>query len=78
MKFSVSNWRQPAHEAYVMASGIVGSATAFTPQLLSVLHEAPFPVSNMVDAWVEWILKVATVILACITIFSKKTQPAAE
>ena len=74
MNIQLSNWRKPAHEALVMASGIVGSATAFTPQLLSVLHESPFPVSPLVDEWVEWILKLATVCLAGLTIFSKKQE----
>jgi len=72
MKMSVKNWNKPAHEVFVLATGIVGSATAFTPQLLSVLHEAPFPVSLTVDAWIEWILKVATVGISAFTIFSRK------
>lgn len=72
MTVKLSNWNKPAHEVLVMATGIISSATAFTPQLLSVLHEAPFPVSDTVDAWVEWVLKVATVVLSAFTIFTQK------
>lgn len=68
---SLSNWHGPSPAGLVMASGIVGSLTAFAPQLLDVLHEAPFPVSETLDAWIAWVLKVSTVILALLTIFTK-------
>lgn len=74
----LSNWNKPAHSGLVMATGILANLTAFTPQLLSVLHEAPFPVSSTIDAWIEWILKIATVTVSVITIFTKKPETSTE
>ena len=75
---SLKNWKETSKAGLVMASGIVGSVTAFTPQFLSVLHEAPFPISNTVDAWVEWSLKMSTISLAFFTIFTKKADEKQE
>jgi hypothetical protein len=73
MNIKFSNWQMPTHAGIAMASGIVGSITAFMPQFLSVLHEAPFPIATLVDDWINWIFKLATVTLGLLSIFYKKT-----
>ena len=74
----LSNWSKPSHASITMATGIVGSMTAFMPQFLSVLHEAPFPIATLVDDWVNWVFKLATVTLSLFSIFYKKTTEIAE
>lgn len=75
MKFTIQNWNKEANAILVMFAGIIGSITAFTPQFLAVLHEAPIPISDMVDAWITWILKIATLTLSILSIFTKKQVP---
>lgn len=72
MKFTISNWNKEANAKLVMWAGIIGSITAFTPQFLAVLHEAPVPVSTLVDEWITWLLKLATLSLSVLAIFTKK------
>jgi uncharacterized membrane protein len=67
----LKHWKDSTSGALVLVTGIVASLTAFTPQFLSVLHEAPFPVSTLVDDWLTWILKLATIILSLFSIFTK-------
>ena len=74
MSFSIKNWNKASQPTLVMATGIISSATAFAPQFLSVLHEAPFPVSSMVDAWITWLMKVATVTFSVLSIFSRHQE----
>jgi uncharacterized membrane protein len=68
---NLKNWKDSTSGVLVLITGIVASLTAFTPQFLSVLHEAPFPVSTLVDDWLTWILKLATIILSLFSIFTK-------
>ena len=75
MKFTISNWNKEANAYLVMWAGIIGSVTAFTPQFLAVLHEAPIPVSTTVDDWITWLLKIATLTLSLLSIFTKKQVP---
>lgn len=77
-KFTVRNWNKEANAVLVMWSGIIGSITAFTPQFLAVVHESPIPISPMLDVWVTWILKLATITLALFSIFTKKKEDGAE
>ena len=74
MKFTISNWNKEANAILVMWTGIIGSLTAFTPQVLSVLHEAPIPISQAVDEWITWALKVGTLTLPILSIFTKKQK----
>lgn len=74
MKFTIKNWNKEANAVLVMVSGIIGSITAFTPQFLSVLHEAPVPISETVDLWITWVLKMATITLALFSIFTKNKE----
>lgn len=74
MKFTIKNWNKEASAILVMFAGIVGTITAFTPQVLAVLHEAPVEISTKVDEWITWILKFATLTLAIFSIFTKKKE----
>ena len=77
-KFTIKNWNKEANAKLIVASGIIGSITAFTPQFLAVIHEAPIQITPLLDAWVTWILKLATIILAFLAIFTKKENAPAE
>jgi hypothetical protein len=74
LKLEWQNWAHPTRANLVLITGIVASLTAFTPQFLAVLHEAPFPVSVNVDNWITWLLKMATVVLSLFSIFSKSPE----
>lgn len=71
MDIKFSNWNKESHTALVVLGGVIASLTAFMPQFLSVLHEAPFTISTEVDNWIFWIFKMATVVLAGLSIFYK-------
>lgn len=74
MSIKFQNWKSPSRASLTTWTGIVGSVTAFSPEFISFLHQAPFPVSGEVDLWVAWLLKGATVGMSFITIFTRVNQ----
>jgi predicted membrane channel-forming protein YqfA (hemolysin III family) len=74
MDIKFSNWNKESHTTLVVLGGVIASLTAFMPQFLSVLHEAPFTISTEVDNWIFWIFKMATVVLAGLSIFYKSPE----
>jgi hypothetical protein len=72
INWSFKNFNKAANTLLTMISGIVGIIAVWNEEVLSVLHEAPFPVSDSVDIWVKWILKISSLALTIITLGSKK------
>lgn len=70
--WSFKNWNKAANTLLTMITGIVGIVAVWSDEILSVLHEAPFPVSESVDIWVKWVLKITSLILTVITLGNKK------
>lgn len=66
------NWNKKPGEAIALIFAIVALAFAWSNEFLSILHEAPFPVSKNVDSWVQWILKLTMSVLGFIMLVSKK------
>lgn len=71
MNISIKNWSAAPSSALALATSIVATFMAFADQIISLLHEAPFPVPASVDAWITWTLKVATLTLSILTVFTK-------
>lgn len=71
---SLKNWNKEANGWLVLAMSIVGTLTAFSNEVINILHEAPFPVPASADHWIQWLLKVATLTLSIITVFTKRTE----
>ena len=71
---SISNWNKEANGFLVLAMSIVGTLTAFSNEVINILHEAPFPVSPIVDDWIMWLLKLATLTLSIVTVFTTRSE----
>lgn len=74
MKISISNWNKEANGLLTLATSIVATFMAFADQVIALLHEAPFPVPESADVWIRWTLKMSTLILSIVTVFTKKTD----
>ena len=74
MKISLKHWKDQAAPKLVAATGVVGTLAVYKDEILTLLHDAPFPVSTCVDAWVGWTLKVAATVLTILTVCTKKDQ----
>ena len=73
MKISIKNWNKEANGMLTLATSLVATFMAFADQFIAMLHEAPFPVPESADVWIRWTLKVSTLALSVITVFTKKT-----
>jgi uncharacterized membrane protein len=70
--FSWKNWNKKTNAVLTAFAGIVGTVAVWNEEILSVIHEAPFPISTEIDLWVKWILKISSLALTIITLGTKK------
>lgn len=68
------NWNKAPHGVLSLLTSAVTFLTIFAPQVLDIIHQAPVEISTKIDAWVTWLLKLATVILVGLTTFSGKNE----
>lgn len=72
MSFKFKNWKKESNAILVLITLILANGSVFSDQLITLLHEAPFPVSKRLDEWIIWTLKVLTFVMSFISIFTKK------
>jgi uncharacterized membrane protein len=70
--FSWKNWNKKTNAVLTAFAGIVGTIAVWNEEILSVIHEAPFPISTEIDLWVKWILKISSLTLTIVTLGTKK------
>lgn len=77
LNLSWKNWNKTTSAVLTAVTGIVGTVAVWNEEILSVLHQAPFPISDEIDLWVKWSLKFTTLVLTIATIGSKKRNDVA-
>ena len=74
MSFKWKNWRKESDGILVLIALILANSSVFSDQLITLLKEAPFTVSDKVYEYIVWLLKALTFLMSLVTIFTKKKE----